>query len=135
MNKIPTISECYAHFYPNERGAPRPSSINETKPSKTLINFKYSLINLKSFKFFIPVVCFSGQNIRGVCHGDSGGPFLWEDKSDNNKAYVFGIILTPGKVCTRKWNHKFLPATSIWIPDVHDWIMASAGPELLECSP
>ena len=50
MNKIPTISECYAHFYPNERGAPRPSSINETKPSKTLINFKYSLLNLKSFK-------------------------------------------------------------------------------------
>ena len=107
-----------------------------------LLQMKLNQVKLYNFKSkvfkkqcFIPVVCYSGQNIRGVCHGDSGGPFLWEDKSDNNIAYVFGIILTPGKVCTRKWNHKFLPATGIWIPDVHDWIMASAGPELLECSP
>ena len=45
---MPTISECFAYFYPNERGVPRPSSINETKPSKTLNKFKYSVSNINS---------------------------------------------------------------------------------------
>ena len=34
--------------------------------------------------------------------GDSGGPTVWKDKSDNNKAYIVGVISQGGdyqKLC------------------------------------
>ena len=36
MTKIPTISFCWPKFYPNDRGPKKPSSVNDTAPSKNL---------------------------------------------------------------------------------------------------
>ena len=31
-------------------------------------------------------------NLLAHCAGDSGGPTVWKDKSDSNRAYIVGVI-------------------------------------------
>ena len=81
-------------------------------------------------------MCFSGQRIRGVCQGDLGGPLLWEDKTEKDRAYALAIVATYGNLCSDKWWEKeFIPATGVWIPAIQDWISFTADSELQECSP
>ena len=85
----------------------------------------------------ISAVCFSGQRVRGVCNGDSGSPFFWEDKSDNDRTYLMAIMSKGGSLCHKNVRDKnpYVPPTGVWVAAIFDWILSIGGQELYECSP
>ena len=59
--------------------------------------------------------------------GDSGGPVIWEDKDDNYRAYLVGImnqILSKPPKC----------GTAVTIPGtVFNWVLDKGGKEVEDC--
>ena len=136
LNKIPTISECFPYWKNAFPNLPVPSSIKETEPSK--IWFLTFEANEKlRICLNISAVCLSGQRVRGVCNGDSGSPFFWEDKSDNDRTYLMAIMSKGGSICHKNDGNKnpYVPPTGVWVAAIYDWILSIGGQELYECSP
>ena len=79
--------------------------------------------------------CVRGLNEQTICEGDSGGPVIWEDKNDLNRAYLMGIAsqkqgLGCGISPNNPSNFALIPA-----PNVLDWIVKFdfEHKEIIEC--
>ena len=78
--------------------------------------------------------CFTGNGVRGACPGDSGGPAIWEDKSDDKRAYLMGVMSKSLGLCFQKGFPVF-PPKFVWVPFLRDWLLSNGGKDLYECLP
>ena len=96
-------------------------------------NFKIFIWVTLYFSNIVPATCFTGNSVTGACSGDSGGPALWEDKSDNKRAYLMGIIIKGFGLCGQ--GGPVFPNVYVWVPFLRDWILSKGGNDLTECLP
>ena len=75
------------------------------------------------------------KNNRSVtaCHGDSGGPVIWEDKNDQNRAYLMGIVSRGDGGCGKGDPAK--PRRDVWIKKLSKWLILYGDPEIEKCLP
>ena len=48
--------------------------------------------NDRKRKKFTNGFCILGENRESPCQGDSGSPVIWEDRNNDNRAFLMGII-------------------------------------------
>ena len=82
------------------------------------------------------------------CFGDTGGPVIWEDTNDKNRAYLVGILfmksnpicgVIPTKrrrpaILAKNRKPKFLSSQAVTVPgEVFGWVLSKKQPEIQEC--
>ena len=74
-------------------------------------------------------------NFQNSCFGDSGGPAIWEDTNDRNRAYLVGIIfMGSNTICGIIPTNKFLSSQAVTVPGrVYAWVYSKTQPEIIEC--
>jgi secreted trypsin-like serine protease len=78
------------------------------------------------------ILCAYGGKQTGMCHGDSGGPLLWQDSTDFNRSYVVGITSFGSKKCAVPVKS---PSVFARVTGQLDWIISQASPDVLKCLP
>ena len=87
---------------------------------------------------------------QNICTGDSGGPVIWEDKNDKNRAYLVGVlfmrsnpicgVIPPNRrqiaILARNRQPKFLSSQAVIVPGrVFGWVLSQDQPESGELAP
>ena len=67
------------------------------------------------------------------CHGDSGGPVIWENENDQNRAYLMAIVSRGYGGCGS--GHPPKPRRDVWIENLTRWLIAYGDPEIEQCLP
>ena len=73
---------------------------------------------------------------RYICHRDSGGPTIWEDKKDKKRAYLLGIIKSSSadpNACESAMNNFYATIATKVPGKVLKWVKSFKYPEIEEC--
>ena len=85
MEKI-NSDTCFDKFHP--KNSNKPQDWDTMKENGICVKGRNQVFSNCSKKCFVKKKFF----FQIACNGDSGSPTIWEDKDDNKRAYLMGII-------------------------------------------